>query len=256
MHPSQSEITQSQQLIIDVFRAFREELMKAYGMIEHDSKSDESPVTQLDIKIETELKEELRSKFPRFGFKGEETESFEGEYDAVWHVDPIDSTNSFIHGLPYCANMAGLTVGDTTVAAVIYDFATDELFTARKDEGAYKNGQRITIKALPLGSSIIFGDSYSYTHFYEYLAPHRAQLFAPVGATGYFLTRIAQGSIQGTCYFKAKIKPHDIIPGILIVREAGGHVASLDGNDFTNNTTQFVAGTKDVCDLLAGHVVA
>lgn len=250
-HPTATDNQHSQQLVIDVFMSFRDELMQSYGTINHVSKDDLSPVTELDVKIETRLKQKLLTEFPMFGFKGEETEHVEGVWDATWYIDPIDSTSSFIHGLPYCSNMAALVVGGEVVASVIYLFASDELFVASKGQGATKNGQLLSIKELPLEQSIVFGDAYSHAHFYMYFAPHHVQLYAPVGATGYFLTLVAQGSIQGVSYFKAKLKPHDVAPGMLLIREAGGTLEPLDSSqNFTHETRQFVAGAPNICRLL------
>lgn len=104
----QEKIIASQQLVIDVFKGFRDELMAVYGNVEHDSKGDGSQVTLLDVKVEEALKARLRAAFPEIGFHGEETEDVVGSENALWVVDPIDGTSSFTHGLPYCTNMAGL----------------------------------------------------------------------------------------------------------------------------------------------------
>lgn len=247
--PTQQQIIDSHALITGIFKAFRPELMRAYGNTAHDIKADRSPVTQLDVKIETELKKKLLDNFPVFGFKGEETEAVTGSSDATWYIDPIDSTMSFVRGLPYCSNMAGLVVNGEIIASVIYNFVSDELYTAFKGQGAYKNGNRIFVKNLELNDSCVYADAYSYTNIYTYFARDRVRFYAPMGATGYFLTCIAQGSIQGACYFKASIKQHDIIPGVLLVQEAGGDVVSLSGQPFDYNCLRFIIGTKRICNL-------
>lgn len=153
-----SEITGSLDLIIDTFKELRPMLMKSYGNIGHTSKADDSPVTELDVRVETVLKEKLAAAYPHIGFRGEETESTPDTSGAAWLVDPIDGTSSFIHGLPYCTNMAGLVVDGETVASVIYQFPTGDLYTAVRGEGAYKNGERIAVKNTPLNDSIVLLD--------------------------------------------------------------------------------------------------
>lgn len=138
---SDTIVCESQQLVIETFLGFREELMRSYGNIEHHSKSDGSPVTDLDVKIETSLKAKLAARYPEIGFYGEETGKVAGSIDATWVIDPIDGTSSFIHGLSYCTNMAGLVVEGVTVASVIYQFVSDDLYTAIRGEGAYKKRQ-------------------------------------------------------------------------------------------------------------------
>lgn len=247
--PSQQEIIGSHNLIIETFKGFRSELMRAYGKIDHYTKGDTSPVTLLDVKIETVLKDKLQQQFPDFGFKGEETDEVLSKNGATWFVDPIDGTASFIHGLPYCSNMAGLVVNDEIVASVIYHFAADELYTALKNEGAYKNGDRIFVKNTDLNNSFVFANSYAYKKVYKFFQPSGVKFYAPMGASGYFFTRIAQGSIQGACYLKANIKMHDTIPGALLVLEAGGEITSFNGSPFGYKCLDFLAGTHNICDL-------
>lgn len=251
--PTEQEITESHALIVEVFKGFRAELMQAYGNIEHLAKGDETPVTQLDIKIETVIKEKLLAVFPDFGIQGEETEKVESKNGATWYIDPIDGTSSFIHGLPYCSNMAGLVVNDETVASVIYHFASDELFTAFKGQGSRKNGQRIKVKNTDLNDSYVFADAFSYKSIYQFYSPDKVKFYAPMGATGYFMTRLAQGSIQGACYLKAKVNQHDIIPGALLVQEAGGEFVSFSDQPFDYTSLRFFAGTPNVCELTRQH---
>lgn len=251
--PTQQEITESHALIIGVFKEFRAELMESYGKIEHLTKGDESPITLLDMKIEITLKDRLLAHFPAFGFKGEETEEVVGTNGAVWLVDPIDSTSSFIHGLPYCSNMAGLVVGGEIIASVIYHFASDELFTALKGQGAYKNGEKIFVRDTSLSNSYVFTDAYSYKNTYPFYAPDKVKFFAPLGATGYFFTRLAQGSIQGISYLRANIKQHDIAAGILLSFEAGAEAVSFTDEPFDHTCLRFMMGTKSICRLTKQH---
>lgn len=243
------EIIRQQEEIIAIFKEFRQELMYYYGNISYDSKGDESPVTTLDIKIEKAVKKHLLAKFPDIGIQGEETEAVRARNGIVWYLDPIDSTLSFINGLPYCANMAACVVNGEVIASVVYHFATDDLFTAVKGQGAYKNGKRLTIQDRPLRGSCIFTDWYGYTHLHPLYGKEKVRLYAPVGATGYFLTRLAQGSIQGVCYMAANIKPHDVAPGALIAQEAGVEFISFEDRSFTHETRRFFAGTPSLCEL-------
>ena len=243
--PSQQEIADSQALIIQSFQELRPKLMATYGNISHIRKQDNSVVTDLDIEIETIIKNKIIANFPVFSFRGEETEPHVGQANATWYVDPIDSTASYIQGLPYCSNMAGLVVDGEIVASVVYHFASEEMFTAIKGKGTYKNGQPITVKNVELNESYIFADAYSYKELHELYKPSGTKFYAPLGATGYFMTRLAQGSIHGVCYAAANIKIHDVVPGALLVTEAGGNIVPFKGV-FSPESTQFVAGTQNI----------
>lgn len=250
MSLSQTEIIESTQLVIDTFREFRNELMESYGKIEHISKADSSPVTELDIKVEKRLKERLRNNFPSIGFHGEETDDIQGSSGALWIVDPIDGTSSFVHGLPYCTNMAALVVDGETVSSVIYQFPTDELYTATKGGGAFKNDEKIFVKNTPLSDSIIFSGSFVYRNMYHIFEPHNIGVFAPIGASGYEFTRLAQGSIQGITKLRCKSQIHDDAPGVLLAREAGAIVRSFEDTEYTYKTLSFVIGTPNIMKII------
>lgn len=250
---SSKDITGSLELIIGVFREMRGELMDSYGNIQHLSKSDDSPVTHLDIKVENLLKSRLAQYYPEIGFHGEETENTPSSIDATWIVDPIDGTSSFIHGLPYCTNMAGLVVDGETVASVIYQFPTDDLYTAIKGQGAYRNNERIQVKNTDLNNSIIFAGSFVYKNLYPLFTPYKLGIYAPLGASGYEYTRLAGGSIQGVTKLKCGSMIHDNTPGVLLVQEAGGEVVSFEGDAYNYETLNFIAGSSNFIDVIKKH---
>ena len=256
MSLSINQIRESQKLVIEVFKEFRDELMKSYGNIEHISKGDGSPVTELDIKVETTIKKRLAASFPEIGFHGEETEDVKGSVDATWIIDPIDGTSSFVHGLPYCTNMAGLVVDGVTVASVIYQFAMDDLYTAIRGEGAYKNGERIYVKNTELDNSMVFAGSFVYKNLYSVFAPYKIGVYAPVGASGYEFICLAQGSIQGVTKLRCGSQVHDNVPGVLLVQEAGGEIVSFEKNEYAYETLSFVAATPNVARIIKNNYEA
>jgi myo-inositol-1(or 4)-monophosphatase len=247
---STEKIRESQQLVIDVFKDFREELMQSYGKIGHSSKGDGSPVTELDVKVEQAIKQRLAEAYPEIGFHGEETDDVAGIVNATWIVDPIDGTSSFIHGLPYCTNMAGLVVDGVTVASVIYQFATDDLYTAIRGEGAYKNGARIYVNNTELDNSIVFAGSFAYKNLYPIFAADKVGIYAPLGASGYEFICLAEGSIQAVTKLRCGSLMHDDVPGVLLVQEAGGHITSFESGLYTYETLSFVAATPNVTKLI------
>jgi myo-inositol-1(or 4)-monophosphatase len=247
---STAKIRESQQLVIDVFKDFREELMQSYGKVAHISKGDGSPVTELDVKVEVAIKQRLAEAYPEIGFHGEETDDVVGTADATWIVDPIDGTSSFIHGLPYCTNMAGLVVDGITVASVIYQFATDDLYTAIRGEGAYKNGARISVNNTELNDSIVFAGSFVYRNLYPIFAEDKVGVYAPLGASGYEFICLAQGSIQAVTKLHCGSMMHDDVPGVLLVQEAGGHITSFEGESYSFETLNFIAATPNVTALI------
>jgi fructose-1,6-bisphosphatase/inositol monophosphatase family enzyme len=115
------------------------------------------------------------------------------------------------------------------------------------------NGQRIQVKNVDLQNSCILADAYSYLYVYNFYASSGAKFYAPVGATGYFMTAVANGKTQGACYYGAKPKPRDVIPGALLIEEAGGVIVSFTGKAFDYECTKFIAGTASICNVASMH---
>lgn len=247
---TQHEITSSMQLVIDTFKELRPLLMENYGSISHASKQDNSPVTELDVHVETTLKQRLAKSYPHIGFHGEETDDTPSTSGATWIVDPIGGTSSFIHGLPYCTNMAGLVVDGIIVASVIYQFPTDDLYTALKNGGAYKNGEKILIKNTELNNSLIFSGSFVYKNLYDIFAEHRIGVYAPLGASGYEFTRLAGGNIQAVTKLRCGSQIHDDVPGVLLALEAGAEIVSFEDKEYNYETLNFIIGTPNVMKVV------
>ena len=103
-------------------------------------------VSRADREAERIIKEELRGARPNYGWLGEETGAEPGEDPTRrWLVDPLDGTTNFLHGLPHWAVSIALEHKGEIVAAVVFDPAKDELFTAEKGDGAFMNDQRLRV---------------------------------------------------------------------------------------------------------------
>ena len=224
-----STIHDSQALVIEVFRSLRVDLLSVYGKIEYTSKADMSKVTVWDVKVETMLHDRLSKEFPEIGFEGEETGP-SGNRETYWLVDPIDGTSSFIRGLRYCTNMAALVHEGETVAAVIYDFVNDELYTAIKGEGAFKDGAKLSVAThRPVHDSVIYSFSRTkFSHIREALGELRMRALLTMGAAGHTYGLLAEGKIDGIVALDSVMGAYDNAPGMLLAEEAGAVVLSYD----------------------------
>jgi myo-inositol-1(or 4)-monophosphatase len=152
-----------------------------------------------------------------------------------WIVDPLDGTTNFLHGIPHFAISVGLERDGELVAGVIYNPATNDLFTAEKGKGAFVNDRRLRVaNRRSLGDCVVSTG-----------IPHRgreghSQFLAEcqwtmrevagvrrLGAAALDLAWIAAGRFDA--YWERNIQPWDMAAGILMVREAGGYVSDLDG---------------------------
>lgn len=63
----------------------------------------------------------------------------------TWIIDPVDGTMNFVHGYPHVCTSIALTVGKVTEIAIIYNPVLEQMFTARRGQGAKLNGQPIHV---------------------------------------------------------------------------------------------------------------
>ncbi len=80
---SSYDVKHAQEIVLGVFRSFRDQLLEVSGAIAFDRKTDASPVTQWDVAIEAALQEALRQYDASIGFYGEETGVYLGTLSAI-----------------------------------------------------------------------------------------------------------------------------------------------------------------------------
>lgn len=243
-----TDILNSQTLVVEVFRSMREDLLGVFGTIEFTRKDDYSPVTQWDVAVETQLRTKLAESFPDFGFQGEET-GHTGNDSTYWLVDPIDGTSSFIRGLPYSTNMAALVHDGIVVAAVIYDFLHDALYTAIKGGGAYKNGKKIEVNTRRRAGDIVIYvmSRQQFPLFREALSELRMRTVQPMGGSGHAYAMLSEGKIDGIVNLHTTMGAYDNAPGVLLAEEAGARMLSYD-EEVGVKRHEFIIGSPFVAD--------
>src|SRR3989344_2247668 len=117
----------------------------ALGM-KKEWKEDNSPITAIDIKINTLVLDAIQKKYPTHSFVGEEgSRIVESEY--TWVCDPIDGTIPFSHGYPTFAFSLALVRNGEPILGVIYDPIMDRLLWAEKSTGAFLTGEKISVSS-------------------------------------------------------------------------------------------------------------
>src|SRR5256714_3965063 len=138
-------------VMIKAARKASRTLKRDFGEVEHWQVSLKGPanfVTAADRRAEEILREELTAARPGYGFLGEEGGRHEGtDKTHTWIVDPLDGTSNFLHGIPHFAVAIALERESTIVAALVYNPANDDLFTAERGKGAFLNDQRLRVAA-------------------------------------------------------------------------------------------------------------
>jgi myo-inositol-1(or 4)-monophosphatase len=227
-------------------------LIRDFGELEHLQISMKGPadfVTSADVRTESLLIEELTRVRPGYGFLAEESGAIEGKDKSHrFIIDPIDGTTNFMHGVPHFAISVGLEREGQLVAGVIYNPVTDDLFVAEKNHGAYLNNKRLRVAGRKELSGCLLATGFPFMG-----RPGHEQALAELtlmmnqtagirrfGTASLDLAYVAAGRFDG--FWERGIQAWDMAAGILLVREAGGMIADLDGGqDMLTKGTILVA---------------
>lgn len=106
-------------------------------------KGDKTIVTLADTEINSYLIKRVKEKYPNHSVDGEE-EQF-GKSDYVWVCDPVDGTAMYARHIPVAVFSLALVVKGESKVGVVFDPFTNNLYTAIKGKGAYKNSEKITV---------------------------------------------------------------------------------------------------------------
>ena len=118
------------------------------GTVKQWTKGQSSPVSEADIAVDALLHDRLARAFPSYGWLSEETEDDPRrlQAEAVWIVDPIDGTRSYLDGREDWVVSVALAVAGRPRLAALYAPVTDEFFFAVAGEGATRNGVPIAVR--------------------------------------------------------------------------------------------------------------
>jgi myo-inositol-1(or 4)-monophosphatase len=216
------------------------------------SKQKNDFVSEVDHAAEEAIISVLRVAYPTHGFLGEETGFHDKEAEFLWIIDPLDGTTNFLHGVPqYCISIGLLHKGKPN-QAVVYDPNRNELFTASKGVGAYLNDRRIRASRTDKLEDALVGTGFPFKelgHLDEYLRMLRNVMSSTSGvrrpgAAALDLAWVACGRMDA--FWEIGLAPWDMAAGALLVREAGGLVGDLAGEDRFLESGRIVAANGKI----------
>lgn len=231
-------------------------LVRDFGELEHLQVSRKSLgdfVSTADKQSESILIAELQKARPNFGFITEESGILPGsDSEQTWIIDPLDGTSNFLHGIPQFAITVALKMGNEIIAGVTYDPIKDEMFWAEKGKGAFLNQRRIRVSARRHMDEALVGIGAPYGHhgdprkFFDRLnkvLPHTAGV-RRMGAASLDLAYVACGRFD--VFFEDPMNIWDYATGILLIKEAGGIVTTLNGGADIFEQNNILAGNGDL----------
>jgi histidinol-phosphatase len=199
-----------------------------------DTKADGSPVTIADRRSEETIRRAIEKKFPDHGLLGEEYGESSAGRECKWIIDPIDGTQSFIHGVPLYAVLIGLEIAGRVEVGVAYFPALNEMVSAASGLGCWWNDRQCRVsnvtdlaKSVVSCTDILNFQRYGGFEAYEQLAQRAWHRPGWGDAYGYLLA--ATGRIE--VMLDPIMAIWDCGPFPPIFREAGGYFGDWQGNE-------------------------
>ncbi len=211
------------------------------------NKSNNSPVTDADIAVNSFLLTALMAARPDYGWLSEETKDDGSRRTAkrVFVVDPIDGTRAFIKRRPDFVVSLAVITKDGPVAGALYNPLTEELFEAYEGGGAKYNGAPISVSDCEgISGCKMIGYDFKFT-----AKKWPSMICEARNSMAYRIGLVAAGKADATVAFTPK-SDWDLAAAEVIAREAGAVITDIDGmplqynHDTTENSGVICAGPR------------
>ncbi|MDD2764207.1 MAG: inositol monophosphatase [Opitutaceae bacterium] len=224
-------------------------------------KSDGTRVTAADLAISAAILGELKQQFP--DDQGFSEELLEAEQPIVatarycWVLDPIDGTNNYAAGIPYCAISLALLEDGRPVYGVVYDMARKTLIHGGPGFGAFDGGEKVHARTeAPHANSLIGFHSPSEKALVPQAAPIIQQFkIRGLGSSALHLAYVGIGLLDGVLDYNVRV--WDIAAAHPIALGGGAEVCYLQNNPFPLRQfdlkmprSHYLAGNAAVCARL------
>lgn len=241
-------------------------LMPRYRRLEADEAEEKSAgewVTVADRESEAMLSDALGKLLPSASVVGEEAVHAAPERmerlgdDYCWIVDPLDGTGNFAAGEGPFGIIVALATRGRVVGGWILDPLSGRFSWAVASAGAFIDDRRIEHRAVTgktsIGlSALLKRQPERFAEIVERLSPTFTACDIPRCAAANYPAMLLEAP---DLILYQRTLPWDHAAGVLLVEEAGGRAAHLDGGEYRvddNRTGLLVATTPALWDQAAG----
>ena len=206
-----------------------------------DSKKEILSEIGRDIKLEIDQNTEklIREELQSTGIEVLGEEFGGGKPEGMqWVIDPLDGTANYFRGLDQCCVSIALLDGPDALIGIIYNFNTNEIYSAVKSHGAFLNDIPIKVSDITEKNKASlttgFPASESLESSMEFLEGLKEwKKIRMFGSAALSCAYVASGKCD--FYAEKGVYLWDFAAGICLVQEAGGNVKyeSLDDQRYS-----------------------
>lgn len=233
------------QFIQDITKEAGKVVLEMFGKVgvKYTKKDSTDVVTEADLKSNEILINRIKEAYPDHGIVSEEIpeEDWKKEKDKeyVWIIDPLDGTRNFSTNVPIFGVVVALVHNGEVELAAVYLPVTDELYFAKKGEGAYLNGEQIhcsskeTLKETfgAVWSCVTIGSSLEIVQALIDNGKKECYWFGALSSMAATFSYVAGG--RRDWYVGPRgMGVWDVAAPLLILRESGCKVTNLKGDEF------------------------
>jgi len=215
-------------------------------------------VSDADLDSEKAIGRFLRDRYPDHELLGEEDLAGDIDAEHLWVIDPLDGTNNFAHRIPQFAVSIAYYRRGAPIAGVVFNPASDQLFSATFGGGAFCNGEPIHVSPVKSLREALIGCGFYYDrgemmrrtlNAIEEFFGREIHGIRRFGGAALDLCHVATGQFGG--FFEYQLAPWDFAAGGLIVAEAGGRVTDARGEPLSLQTTSLVASNGQLHEVIS-----
>lgn len=209
--------------IEEIARNAGKEALKIYNKdFSVEYKEDKSPLTEADKVANFVICEALKKY--SLPMMSEENKMIDYEerksWEWFWCIDPIDGTKEFVKKNGEWTINIALICKDTPILGVVYAPVIGVMYSAKKGEGAYKNGEKIPFRRKDKVYRIVASKSHMNEETQKFIEAIEGE--KELVSMGSSLKLCMVASNEADCYPRfAPTKEWDTAAADAIVREAG-----------------------------------
>ena len=155
---------------------------------------------------------------------------FGGKYTFI--LDPIDGTRNACRGVPFfgvCLGIGKKHLNDIEYG-IVRNIPTGDLFIAEKNNGAFLNNQRFAIPEMP-SNDILASITLGINADNLVMCLAKKGTVRSLGSASLEMCMVAVGALDYYIVSKDYLRITDIAASTLVVREAGGVVTNISGEN-------------------------
>ena len=246
-----------QEFLVNLVKKAEKIFNQKHKSIKHKSPND--LLSEADLKLNEFFVNSIKNEYPDARIIAEESDNEPLTDELTFVVDPLDGTCNYSMGIPLCGIQIAVLKKREAVLSIIYLPNTKELFVAKKDEGLFLNRKKLEVNKniAHVDGVLILSDFYkeekdiTLDNQYKLVEELRlsflkTRLFGAACVDfSYLVTSKAQAYI---CYYR---NIWDILPGLLMAKEAGLVYKRLNGEDYKiDDESLVIANNQETLDLI------